>query len=485
MKSPAAAAGARLRAPTPTRLEDLTGPKPWPVFGNALQMDLPRMHQQVEDWADRYGPLYRLKFGRKTMVVLSDGALIASLLRDRPDGWRRMRAMRSVINEMGGDGVFSAEGEDWRRQRRLVMSAFDPGHLARFFPSLVRVTERLDLRFARIAGQATRIELQAQLMRYTVDVTAGLAFGTDVNTLESEGDVLQTHLDKIFPMIYRRLNMPFPYWRHLRLPADRAFDRHLAAVDVAVHGFIADARRRLAEEPERATRPRNLLEALLAARDADGTALSESQIVGNVLTVLLAGEDTTANTLCWALYLLHRHPDAWNALVAEVDAALGDARIPTRIEILGELPHLEACVQEAMRLHPVAPLFFLEPNADAKLGDLHVPKGTTVFCVMRKAALDPALGADVADFNPSRWTGADSAGKSALHHASRPFGGGPRLCPGRNLAMMEMKMVLALIARNYTLVEVGTESGRPPAERLSFAMSPVGLRLALGRRAGR
>ena len=466
-------------------LDDLPGPKGWPLLGNLPQIETPRLHLQCEAWARQYGTLYRLRFGRKTMVVLSDSALIAGLLRDRPAGWRRMRTMRSVINEMGGDGVFSAEGDDWKRQRRLVMSAFDPGHLARFFPSLIRVTERLDRRLAGIAKHGRPIDLQAQLMRYTVDVTAGLAFGSDVNTIESEGDVLQTHLDKLFPMIYRRLNLPFPYWRRFRLPADRAFDRHLAEVFRAVHGFIAEARQRLVDEPARATHPHNLLEALLSARDADGSALSERQVIGNVITVLLAGEDTTANTLCWTLWLLHRHPEAWQALVTEVDAALGAERMPADIAELRELPYLEACVQETMRLHPVAPLMFLEPNADTQLGALRVPKGTTVFCVMRKGADEATLGPDAARFDPARWIDANSAAKTALNQASRPFGGGPRLCPGRYLALAEMKMVLALIARNYRLVEVGTEGGEPPAELLSFAMSPVGLRMQLAARVGR
>ena len=469
-------------APPPRALKDLPGPRPWPVLGNLPQLDLPRMHEQLEAWADHYGPVYRLSLGGKPVVVLSDGALIAAILRDRPAGWRRIGVIGSVINEMGGEGVFTAEGDDWRRQRRLVMSAFDPGHLARFFPSLVRVTERLDRQLAEAAASGQPIDLQAQLMRYTVDVTAGLAFGSDVNTIEGGSDVLQAHLDKVFPMIYRRVNLPFPYWRRFRLPIDRAFDRHLAEVHRAVHRFIAEARQRMADEPERAERPADLLEALLAARDADGSALSEAQVAGNVLTVLLGGEDTTANTLGWALYLLHRDREAWDALVAEVDAEAGDERVLQDFERTRGLDHLEACLQEAMRLRPVAPLIFVEPNADTVLGNVPVPKGTTVFCVMRKPATASTLGADATQFRPSRWYQDGAESTRALNRASMPFGAGPRLCPGRYLALVEMKMVLSLIARNYTLLDVGTASGEPPAERLAFAMFPVGLRMKLAPR---
>ena len=474
------------RAPAPQSLKDLRGPRPWPVLGNLPQLDLPRMHETLERWADEYGPLYRLTLGGRPIVVLADGPLIAGILRDRPDGWRRIGVIASVINEMDGDGVFTAEGDDWRRQRRLVMSAFDPGHLARFFPSLVRVTERFDRRLGAAAQGGEAIDLQAQLMRYTVDVTAGLAFGSDVNTIEAGRDVLQAHLDKVFPMIYRRINLPFPYWRHVRLPSDRAFDRHLAEVHKAVHRFIDEARLRMADEPERAAKPPNLLEALLAARDAVGTALSEAQIAGNVLTVLLGGEDTTANTLGWALYLLHRDRDAWQRLVAEVDATLGDERVLREFDRTRGLDFVEACIHEAMRLRPVAPLIFVESNRDATLSGMPIRKGTIVFCVMRKPAVDTAtLGGDAAEFRPARWLDGGSDGARALNRAAMSFGGGPRLCPGRYLALVEMKMVLSLIARNYTLVDVGTASGAAPAERLAFAMFPVGLRMRLAPRPGR
>ena len=470
----------------PRALRDLPGPRPWPLLGNLPQLDLPRMHEKLEGWAERYGPLYRLTLGGRPILVTADGPLIAGILRDRPDGWRRIGVIGSVINEMGGNGVFTAEGDDWRRQRRLVMSAFDPGHLARFFPSLVRVTERFDRRLAEAARSGEAIDLQAQLMRYTVDVTAGLAFGSDVNTIDGGSDVLQAHLDKVFPMIYRRINLPYPYWRKVRLPIDRDFDRHLAEVHKAVHRFIDEARQRMASDPERAAKPPNLLEALLAARDADGSALGEAQIAGNVLTVLLGGEDTTANTLGWALYLLHRDRAAWDRLVAEVDATVGDDRVLGTFDRTRGLDYLEACLHEAMRLRPVAPLIFVEAQRETTLAGVPLKKGAIVFCVMRKPATDPAtLGSDAAEFRPARWLDGGAEGTRALNRAAMPFGGGPRLCPGRYLALVEMKMVLSLIARNYTLVDVGTESGKAPAERLAFAMYPVGLRMKLAPRAGR
>ncbi|WP_430418465.1 cytochrome P450 [Methylibium petroleiphilum] len=478
----AAVARARAADAVPLRsVAALPGPRGWPLIGNLLQFDLPRLHRQFEDWADRHGPTYRLRLGRREVLVISDAETIAALLRDRPDTWRRMRPIEAVIREAGGHGVFSAEGDDWRRQRRLVMSAFDPGHLKRFYPSLQRVTERLMASWRDAARRGEAIDLQASLMRYTVDVTTGLAFGVDLNTIDAPHP-LQEHLDKLFPMLFRRVNLPFPYWHYLRLPIDREYDRHLRRVHEAVRGFVQAARQRLQDEPTRRERPTDLLEAMLAARDADGSALTEEEVAGNVLTVLLAGEDTTANTLGWAIWLLHEHPDDWQALVAEVDAALGDARLPPSFDAARGLASIEASVGEAMRLKPVAPLLFMEANRETELAGFRLPPGAVVFCLMRRAALDARLAEDVADFRPGRWQdGADRA----VQKASMPFGAGPRLCPGRYLALLEMKMVLGMLARNFELLEVGPEGGGAPGERMAFTMFPVGLKMRLAERARR
>ena len=484
------AAAAGLRA-----LRQIPGPPAWPFVGNLLQVELPRMHAQLEAWADRYGPLYRLRLGWRNALVVSRPELIAAMLRDRPDGWRRMQAMQAVIREMGSHGLFSAEGDDWRRQRRLVMAAFDPGHLKRYFASLVVVTQRLRRRLDSAARGHEAIDLQTLLMRYTVDVTAGLAFGIDINTQQQPDDPLMSHLDRMFPMLWRRLNALVPWWRCVPLPSDREFERHLATVHEAVRGFVQSARGRMAREPRLREQPSNLLEALVAARDDEGAGLSEEELIGNVLTVLLAGEDTTANTLGWLLYLLHTHRPAWDRLVAEVDAALADDPMPRSFEAARGLEFIEQCANEAMRLRPVAPLSFLENNLPTSLDGVALSSGTLVICLMRSGAVDTRLAADAAEFRPARWSqgagaracdaGGEAAGAQGLLRASMPFGAGPRLCPGRYLAMLEIKMVIATLARNFDLIEVATPDATPPKERLAFTMFPQALKMRLAPRTAR
>ena len=137
---------------------------------------------------------------------IADHELLAAVMRDRPEGFRRSPFTSRIGAEMGlPQGLFSAEGEDWRKQRRMVMASFAPGHVRAYFPSLVKVTLRLRGRWQRAAREGRDIPLQADLMRFTVDAIAGLAFGKDINTLESGEDVIQRHLDKVLPAIFRRV----------------------------------------------------------------------------------------------------------------------------------------------------------------------------------------------------------------------------------------------------------------------------------------
>jgi len=419
--------------------------------------------------------------GRREIFVVTDAEAIGAILRDRPDGFQRTARLGVAAREFGFDGVFAANGERWRRQRPMVMASFDPAHTRSFFPSLVRVTERFARRWQRAAAANEEIDLQADLMRYTVDVTAGLAFGADINTIESRGEVIQEHLDKILPALFRRLMAPFPYWRYLTLPRERALDGHLAALHQAVAGFIAQARERIGREPRLREEPANLIEAMIVARDARDSGLDDADVAGNVLTMLLAGEDTTANTLAWMIYLLERHPEAARRASDEVRGALGGEPFAVRYEQLAGMAFVEACANETMRLRPVAPLIFAEAVRDRVVAGVAVPAGQLIMCLMRPAATDERHFENAAAFKPERWLAEAAAPKAAASakRVSMPFGAGPRLCPGRYLAMLEIKMVIAMLLAGFEIDRVSTPDGREAQERFAFTMAPVGLRAKL------
>lgn len=477
--SMAAPAGAALR-----RIADLPGPAGWPLLGNLPQIRPAAFHLQLADWAHRHGRYYQLRMGPRRVLVTADHEAIAQMMRDRPEGFRRTQRLEQVGHEMGlKPGVFGANGEEWKRQRRMVMAAFDPGHVKAYYPALARCGERLAGRWQRAAAAGRAVDLQADLMRFTVDAIAGLAFGTDVNTLESDEDVIQRHLDKIFPKLFTRMVAGLPYWRWFKLPSDRALERSLAAVNQAIDGFVADARARLAAEPARRAAPQNLLEAMVAAADEPGSGIRDEQVAGNVMTMLLAGEDTTANTLAWAIWLLQQHPEALARARAEALAAVAGGG-PLQLHQLSGLDYIEACMHETMRLRPVAPQMGLQALKDTVLGDVAVPAGSTVIGLMRHDSIDERYVPEAAAFKPERWLGEGGLSPASAKRISMPFGAGPRICPGRYLALQEMKVVMLTLLSRFELLSVATEDGGEPAERLMFAMAPVGLRMRLRPRGG-
>ncbi|MGK5022913.1 cytochrome P450 [Janthinobacterium lividum] len=459
------------------QIRRLPGPFALPIIGNALQVRLPRIHRDVEGWVQRYGPYLRAWFGRTLVLVVADSEAVAAVLRDRPDGFRRPLSTYIVSEEMGGNpGLFLAEGTQWRNQRRMVMAGMAPGAIKAYFPALVTVAQRLQRRWHLAATQNQAINLDGDLKRYTVDIIAGLAFGTAVNTLESGEDVIQRHLDAILPAVARRSLSILPYWRYFKLPVDRRLDRDVAALDVAVADLVRQARARLEQDPARRVRPPNLLEAMIAAADEADSGVDDRAVAGNVLTMLLAGEDTTANTISWMIYLLQRHPHCLAKAREEVRRLAPDVS-GFSIEQMDSLDYLGACASEAMRLKPVAPYIPLEALRDTVVGDVAVPAGSMLWCVMRHDSVSDTHFPDAQAFQPERWL----AGKAIDKRAAMPFGAGVRTCPGRYLALLEIKIAMAMLLGSFDIASVDTPDGGEAQELMGFVMSPIGLTLRLAR----
>lgn len=470
-------------AETPRRIRDLPGPPPAPLFGNALQIDPLRFHATMERWDEQYGPLYKFTTLYTPFVVTSDHAEIVTLLRERPDLIRRTTTMSRVLEESGTHGLFTAEGEDWRRQRKLVMRAFTPEVVQRFFPAMTAMTERLRLRWSEAVEQGRPVDLLRDLKAFALDVVIGLAMGQDINTLQHEDNPLQRDIDFIFRTMARRLTTVLPYWRLFKLPQDREADAAFARIEAAIHDFIAQARAQLAAHPERRARPANLLEALVVACDEPGSEFNDADVVGNAVTMVFAGEDTTSNSIAWLLDFLARDEAAASRLAAEVDGVLGSRALLDDAGQLDRFPYLDAANREAMRLKPVAPFLSLEPLRDITLGGVQIPAGTILMCLLRNSARRQGGLAQAQAFMPQRWLD-DATAESASDPGRTlfPFGGGPRFCPGRYLALAEIRMVVAMLAKNFTLKP---QADAPPVEeRFTFTTTPSCLPLVLNKRIG-
>jgi len=452
------------------QLASLPGPKGLPFLGNALQLRPRSVHADVEAMAQRYGPLFRMRIGRQQALVVADAALVNAVLRDRPEGFRRPDVTAQVSDELGGErGVFLAEGAAWRNQRKMVMQAFAPHAIKAYFPLLARVGVRLQARWAGAAQEGRPIALNADLKRYTVDVVAGLALGEEVNTIEQGDDVVQQQLELIMEGTARRSLAPLPYWRYFKLPFDRRLEAAVRAMHDATNGFIAKARQRMQDDPSRAAKPQNMLEAMLAAADQEGSGIDQGAVIGNVSTMLLAGEDTTSSALSWLIWLLARHPDALRRAQEEV-RRIAPAAAHFSIEQMDQLEYIDACAHEAMRLKPPAPFIPLQANHDCVVGDVQLPKDSVVWCVLRHDSVAESKLRNAAAFDPQRWIDDGKARQLAT-----PFGSGPRLCPGRYLSLLEIKVAMACLLGRFDIVSVEGDS----AEYHGFVMSPGALTMRL------
>jgi cytochrome P450 len=483
MEPIATAEGApRLRA-----LADLPAPRGWPLLGNLLQVDAARFHLTLEAFWRAHGDLFTFRLGPTRSLGVADPALVRACLRDRPHDFTRVVNMESVARELGMHGLFSAEGEDWKRQRALIMPAFRESNLVRRFDSLRTITERLVDALAPAAANAEPVTILDFCMRYTVDVMAQVGLGEDLNTLQRGGDELQSHFETIFGMLLRRVLAPLPYWRYFKLPKDRELDRALAASGGRLRDMIASAQRKLEQNPQRAAAPETLLDAMiLAAQSGEtGTAthkLSQAELLANVYTLLLGGEDTTANTLAWIVYYLAAHPETQRELRGEVDRVLGDsATLPDHARS-ADMPLLTAIAHETLRLKGPAPFVALAAARDVSIGDVHVPAGTAVFLLLRAVALRLPGSANADQFDPKRWLDPDNAARSELARTSLPFGAGPRICPGRQLALIECALAISALVKHY---EISLATPEPIRERFDFAMEPEDLRINLRARASR
>jgi cytochrome P450 len=192
-----------------TAIGDLPGPAGLRGLGNALRLRPDRLHLMIERWGRRYGPVFRFSMGPREVVAFAEPESVNAILRERPHGYRRWRELEAVADEMGIVGPFTSEGEDWKRQRRLAVTALNTNHLRRYFDVIHTATDRLHM---RLAAQAEAAILD-DFMAYSVDVTTALAFGHDLNTLERGDGELQVHIANVFALVARRVLSPVPYWR--------------------------------------------------------------------------------------------------------------------------------------------------------------------------------------------------------------------------------------------------------------------------------
>jgi cytochrome P450 len=275
-------------------------------------------------------------------------------------------------------------------------------------------------------------------MQLTLRVVSTTLFGQDVTAhVDDVGRAMTTFQNSMITF-----DRVFPAW--MPTPHRRNFRRSLAWLDELTYGVIAERRR---EGASRATRPNDLLETLVRARDdeGDGGGLSEREIRDQLVTLFLAGHETTAQALTWTLYLLSQNPREAAVLQGEVDGAL-DGRVPT-YDDLPRLPYTEQVVSEAMRLYPPVPSLARKAHEDTELAGYPVRAGSEVMLWIYMMHRDPRWFPDPTAFRPGRF--AEGGDSSRTKGAYLPFGSGARACIGKMFAMIEARLLLATIVQRF------------------------------------
>ncbi len=392
------------------------------------------------DSRQRWGDVVRYRMGYIYVEQLTHPEHVKHVLADASARYTKGTVFDKT-RPLVGNGLLTAGGDFWKRQRRLAQPAFHRERLVALGATMTdTMSERLPA-WERAAAGGTPLPVFQELMRLTLTVAVRALFGVDVGEHTGPlGEAFTTALE----VTNERIISPLPYqpWRY-RLPTrrNRAFRQAVDTLEDIVRGLIAQRR-------SAGTQAEDLLGMLMAASDADtGDTFDDAQLRDEVMTLLLAGHETTATSLAWTFHLLAQHPEVEATLHAEVDAALG-GRMPT----VADLPRLRyvGCVfEEAMRLYPPIWAIPRVPQEDDVVDGYRIPKGDIVILVPYVTHRHPDFWPEPERFDPTRFLPENS--RDRPRWAYLPFGGGQRQCIGNNFAMMEAQFLLTLVAQRFRL----------------------------------
>ena len=425
-----------------------TPPKP---KGHFITGHLPEFQRDplgfLTKCAREYGDFVRLRFGLQPVYLLNHPDYIEEVLTNKSSHFMKPRIMRGILL---GNGLLTSEGALWQRQRRLAQPAFHREQIASYGDVMVDYTNRMIATWQN--GEI--YDVNQEMSRLTLAIVANTLFGVDVvSETEEVVSAMKTVVDRFNARASSMLLLP----EQIPTPRNLRYRQSVRRLDKIVYSIIE--RRRASNEDAG-----DLLSMLLQAQSQeDGSQMTDQQLRDEVLTLFIAGHETTANALSWAWMLLSQHPEVEAKLAEELRTVLG-GRVPT-VSDLPQLHYAEMVMLESMRLYPPIWSLAREVVQACEVGRYLLPANTTVFMSQWVMHRDPRFFDNPEAFNPDRW--ADDLAKRLPTFAYFPFGGGPRVCIGKRFALMEMVLLLATIAQKFRLTLMpGQQIAFPPAALL-------------------
>ncbi|MDP3278403.1 MAG: cytochrome P450 [Deltaproteobacteria bacterium] len=418
------------------------GPRGKPIVGSMLDAWRDPLVLMYEGFKT-HGPMVQFRFMHLRYVTIADADAAHYVLVENAKNYHKSRNYQG-LKVLLGQGLLTSEGDFWRQQRKLAQPAFHRERLTALGDTMVRCGQDLLTRWEREMRGKT-FDLHSEMMRLTFRIVGLTLLSVDLdNEAKTVGEALDVALH--WANDYVESVVRLPLW--VPTAKNRKFAEAKNTLTVMVQRIVTERREAIA----RGDAPgKDLLQMLLEAVDADtGATMSDAQLIDELLTLVLAGHETTANALSFALWLLAEHKDIRTQMCEEIHTVLGD-RAPTMSD-LPKLTYTTQVIEEVLRLYPPAWCFEREALSDDTIHGYHIPKGTLLGIAPYVLHRNPKYFADPLRFDPSRF--AKGSASERPKHAYLPFGGGPRICIGNAFAMMEMQLLLAMIVPKFALERV-------------------------------
>ncbi|GIF72115.1 cytochrome P450 [Asanoa siamensis] len=411
------------------------GPPFWAAPGLLRKLNKDRLGL-MSSAAATFGDAARIAIGPKVLFFFNHPDHAKHVLADNPENYHKGVGLAQAKRALG-DGLLTSEGDLWRKQRRVIQPVFSPKRIARQADVVAQEAARFvaGLR-ARIGGDP--VDVAGAATGLTLGVLGRTLLDADLAGLGDIGGSFEAMQDQaMFEMVTMSA---VPMW--LPLPRQLRFRRARRHLQTVVDRLVADR----GERPGGDDALSRLIQSTTAESDP---AVGRQRMRDELITLCLAGHETTASTLSWAFHLIDEHPEVWRRLHDEAVGALGD-RLPTYAD-LHRLPYTSMVIEEAMRLYPPVWMLSRIPQAPDTIGGYAVPAGVDVLICPYTLHRNPEFWPDPERFSPERFRKDGAA--SRPRYAYIPFGAGPRFCVGNNLGLMEATFVIAMVARELRLAK--------------------------------
>lgn len=416
------------------------GPRSMPILGNMLAFRRDPL-TFICRMREEYGDLVRLQLGPNLVHLVTHPDLARHVLQGNDGTYVRGGVFYDKLKVLLGEGQLTATGPHWRRQRQLTQPVFNRNRLAPFCKTMAEQAARMFDRWSRASRQNETIDVADEMNALTLSIVSLSVFSVDLGRQASEVGWAAT-IGIRYTMHRSEALVQLPEF--VPTPLRIQFKKALRILDDLIYGIIRE-RRGMRDLPD------DLLSMMMEARDEEsGEGMTDEQLRDQVLTMLMAGHETTANALSWAYYSLSRNPKVEEEMIREVDEVLPD-KMP-EFEDLRRLPYVKMVIEESMRMYAPAWFFGRSVTRDDSMAGYVIPADSMVIVSPHVVHHHPDFWDRPSEFDPSRFD--PSRSEKRHQYAYIPFGGGAHFCVGKNLAMMEAVIVMASVTKRFRLDRV-------------------------------